>query len=224
MEAKGNTVQKKGVFTFKNMRHMPAWMAGFMAFLVKMVSLTYRVKIDDRGGWYKEEQPSPAVISIWHNRFLFMACMVRRSLREKMSVLISTSRDGEYASTFIRFFGLDVVRGSSSRGGVGALLKLHQELENKRSVVLTVDGPRGPRYSVHPGVVQLSSKNRTPIVPVMVNAKHYWHFKSWDKTQIPIPFSSVTLVVGAPVYIPEGMGLEDAKAFVRDAMLEITED
>ena len=154
--------KKRRFFTLKNKRHMPTWLAGILAFFVKLISLTYRVKVVDKEGWYEQQDAWPVVVSLWHNRILFIACLVRRSLLERMSVLISASRDGEYVSAFIRFFGLGVVRGSSSRGGVHALLELNHEIKDERSVILTVDGPRGPKYTVHPGAVILAQKNGLP--------------------------------------------------------------
>ena len=216
--------KKRRFFTLKNKRHMPTWLAGILAFLVKLISLTYRVKVVDEEGWFEKQQPWPTVVSLWHNRILFIASLSKRKLLERMSVLISASRDGEYVSAFIRFFGLGVVRGSSSRGGVHALLELFHEIRDGRSVILTVDGPRGPKYSVHPGAVILAQKNDLFVVPVSVNAKHYWQAKSWDNTQIPVPFSSITLVCGTPFKIPKEMSLEEAKMLIHDKMMEITED
>ena len=216
--------KKRRFFTLKNKRHIPTWLAGVLAFFVKFISLTYRVKVVDKEGWFEQQHPWPVVVSLWHNRILFIACLVRRSLLEKMSVLISSSRDGEYVSTFIRFFGLDVVRGSSSKGGVHALLELNHAIKEGRSVILTVDGPRGPKYTVHPGASLLARKNNIFIVPVSVNAKHYWQTKSWDNTQIPIPFSTITLVCGSPFSIPTDMSLENAQQLIHDKMMGITEN
>ena len=216
--------KQRRIFTLKNKRHMPNWLAGILAFLFRVISLTYRVKVVDEEGWFEKQEPWPGVVSLWHNRILFIACLAKRRLLERMSVLISASRDGEYVSAFIRFFGLGVVRGSSSRGGVQALLGLNHELKEGRSVILTVDGPRGPKDIVHPGAVRLARKNDLFVVPVSVNAKHYWQAKSWDNTQIPIPFSSVSLVCGHPFKIPAEMSLLEAQVLIHDKMMEITED
>ena len=178
----------------------------------------------DTGGWYEQRQPWPAVVSLWHNRILFITSLVKRNLLERMFVLISASRDGEYISTFVRFFGLRSVRGSSSRGGLHALLELNHIIKGGDSVVLTVDGPRGPKYSVHPGVVILARKNNVPIMPVSVNAAHYWQVKSWDNTQIPMPFSKVTLIFGTPFSIPKEMNMEQAQQLVHAEMMKVTKD
>ena len=78
------------IFTLKNKRHMPTWLAAILAFIVKMISLTYRVSFDDPDGWFSQESPSPwpVVLTLWHNRILFTASFVRKSLLQRMSVLI----------------------------------------------------------------------------------------------------------------------------------------
>ena len=219
-----DTKKKRRFFTLKNKRHMPAWLAAILAFIFKLVSWTYRLRVVDMGGWYEGRQPWPVVFSLWHNRILFISCLVKRNLLERSCVLISASRDGEYISTFIRFFGLGVVRGSSSRNGLHALLELNRKLKEEVSVVLTIDGPRGPKYTVHSGAVALAQKNHAPVVPVSVNADHYWQAKSWDNTQIPVPFSKVTLVFGHPFFLPENTTLEEAQELIKTKMMEVTRD
>ena len=139
---------------------------------------------------------------------------------------VSRSRDGNYGAALFRHVGLKPVRGSSSQGGMRALRALLRELEDGNAAAVTLDGPRGPRYEVQPGVVLLARKSGVPIVPVSLNAPHRWQLRSWDQTQIPKPFSRVELRVGAPVHFPADgkVELADAKRRLRRAMLEITRD
>lgn len=212
------------IFTFKNKRHMPSWLAGILAFIAKSFSLTFRVSFDDPEGWTKTGEPCPAVIAIWHNRILFPACLIPREIRKRLTVLISASRDGEYVSAFIKFFGLNVVRGSSSRGGAQALVELIRETRNGHSVILTLDGPRGPKYTIHPGAVAISQKTGVPILPLVLNSKSYWQLKSWDRMQIPKPFTKLIFRVGKPIHIPADMPIDEAENMLKNAMLAITND
>lgn len=212
------------LFTLKDKRHMPTWLAGILAFIIKLISLTYRVTYDDPHECFVKLQPWPFVLSLWHNRILFTACFVRKAILQKMTVLISNSRDGEYVSTFIRFFGLNVVRGSSSKGGAQALIDLMNEIRKGQTVILTLDGPRGPKYTIHPGAIAIAQRESVPILPLSVNAKSYWQLKSWDNTQIPKPFTKVTFKVGTPLYIPADLPMEDAEKLVKDAMMAVTVD
>ena len=212
------------LFTFKSKRHMPTWLAGILAFIFKLIALTYRVSYDDPHECFVKLSPWPFVLTLWHNRILFTACFVRKAILQKMAVLISNSRDGEYISTFIRFFGLNVVRGSSSKGGAQALIELINEIKKGLSVILTLDGPRGPKYTIHPGAIAIAQMQSVPILPLSVNAESYWQLKSWDNTQIPKPFTKVVFKVGTPLFIPTDLPMEEAQKLVKDAMMAVTVD
>ena len=112
--------------------------------------------------------------------------------------MISENFDGEWIARIIEQFGFRTSRGSSSRGGQRALLKLKREMEQGRPSGFAVDGPRGPARKAQPGAVWLAKLTGNPVVPFHMEASSYWSLKSWDRTQIPRPFSTVALVVGAP--------------------------
>ena len=135
--AKANDRQKRRLFTLKNKRRMPGWLTWFFATIVKVFGLTYRVRVRDEAGLLDTDKPWPAVFTLWHNRILFLADRFPLRFRPRAAVLISASRDGEYAAAFIRHFGLGVVRGSSSRRAVVALRELMRTLETGTAVVLT---------------------------------------------------------------------------------------
>lgn len=215
--------QKRKLFTFKNKRYMPLWLARVLAWLMQIWSWTFRINLIDPHGVLAHNVPPPRIFALWHNRILLAAPQIPDALRPSMSVLISASRDGEYISAFIRYFNLGVVRGSSSRGAVPALLALRRVLEAGRSVILTVDGPRGPRYCVHGGVSSLAVQTGVPVVPVCFNYSHYTTLRSWDRMQIPWPFTRVRIVLGQPLEAlpePTAAGAE----VVRVALLAITDD
>ncbi len=212
------------IFTLKNKRHMPGWLAWILSVIVKMYAWTFRVTVEDPEGWLQSLTPFPVVITLWHNRLLFMASLVPKALRTHSTVLISNSRDGEYVSAFIRFFGLEVVRGSSSKGGVHALIKLTEAAKAGRSPILTIDGPRGPKYTVHKGAAALARLCHIPIVPLGLDAASRWNLRSWDNTQIPKPFARVTVRVGRPYTLPERVPMPEACEEIRAHQFEITQD
>lgn len=214
---------KRKIFTFKNKRHMPVWLARVLAGVLRVWSLTLRVTLEDPHGVLADNVLPPRIFALWHNRILLAAPQIPAALRPSLSVLISASRDGEYISAFVRCFQIGVVRGSSSRGGVSALLALRQVLQAGRSVLLTVDGPRGPRYCVHGGVPVLSRLTGGAVVPVCINYSHYVSLRSWDRMQIPWPFSRARIVLGRPLTaLPAPTAV--AAEVVRTALLAITED
>ncbi|UZP68286.1 lysophospholipid acyltransferase family protein [Desulfovibrio mangrovi] len=154
-------------------------------------------------------QGIPMVFSLWHDE-LFPVVHAKRDL--ELIAVISQSKDGELLADFMERFGVKTARGSSSRGGVKALLKVSKAMERDRlSSCITVDGPRGPRHKVKEGAVFVANRANAPIVPVRLHMSRSYKFKrAWDKFQIPIPFSSVHVAFGEPYYVPEGSLEKDA--------------
>jgi len=211
-------------FTFKNKRRMPLWLAWPLAMLGRLLFFTYRVKIEGVPSTKEINVTSPAIFACWHNRIIFGVPQIPLSLRRNLSLLISASRDGEYIATLAKLFQFQVVRGSSSRGGVAALLALKREIGQNRSPIITVDGPRGPKYCVHSGIIALAAMSKAPIIPLCFNYSRYLEMKSWDRMQIPLPFSKVTVVFGSPLTIEKLADQEQAKDIVRRELLQITRD
>ena len=216
---------RRRFFTLKNKRHMPKWIAFLAACLVRLWTWTLRVEVVDPHGFLNPDRVGERIAAIWHNRLLFAAPLAPQRLRRNASVLISASRDGEYVSTFIRFFDVGVVRGSSSRGGVKAFLEMLEVLRHpNQTVVLTVDGPRGPMYQPHHGIIGLAQKSGVPIVPISINANHRWNLKSWDRMQIPWPFSKVRFVFGQPFSVADDADMDEALERLKRELMDITVD
>src|SRR5262245_11103754 len=131
--------------------------------------------------------------AFWHNR-VFLATWFFR--RRGIVVMTSQSFDGEYIARFIQRFGYGAARGSSRRGGARALRELVACLRHGMDAAFTIDGPTGPRYVAKPGAVQLAALTGAAILPVGAAAERYWEVNSWDRFQIPKPFSRAVLFMG----------------------------
>ena len=143
--------------------------------------------------WEKE---TPMVIPIWHDE-LFTLIHVRKNL--KLVTVVSQSRDGEYLARLLESLRIRTARGSSSRGGIGALLKAARIMrEEGRSCVITVDGPRGPRHEAKQGAVILAHRVPALVQPIRLFPERAIVFRSWDRFQLPVPFSRVHIVFGEP--------------------------
>ena len=215
------------LFTLKNKRRLPGLLVAAAALTARLLRRTYRTRIRDEAGLLAATDLWPVILVVWHNRLLFTADFFPKRMRARTKALASASRDGEYAAAFIERFLGGVVRGSTSRGGLKALRQLKRELSDDHSVVLTVDGPRGPRYRLQIGAALLAARTGIPAVPISLNAPSRWELKGWDRTQIPKPFSSVELVIGAPVHVPPTRGsdaLDVQRQRLEDALLAITDD
>jgi lysophospholipid acyltransferase (LPLAT)-like uncharacterized protein len=136
------------------------------------------------------------IMAFFHGRVLTATYFFRD---RGIVVMISENFDGEWIARIIERFGYGTSRGSSSRGGQRALLRLKRDMEQGRPAGFAVDGPRGPARKVQPGVVWLAKLTGNPVVPFHMEASRHWSLRSWDRTQIPLPFSTVALAVGTPI-------------------------
>lgn len=138
------------------------------------------------------------IISLWHGR-IFPAIIYFQ--HRGVVVIISENYDGEWIARITTKFGYRQARGSTSRGGSKAMLQLVREVK-AAGVAFTLDGPRGPAEIAQPGAVWLSKVTGNPLLPFHAEAASAWTLKSWDRTQIPKPFTTVATALGEPLYVP----------------------
>ena len=142
--------------------------------------------------------------------------------RRGIVVITSENYDGEWIARIIKKFGYGAARGSTSRGGPKALLQLVREVKSK-GVAFTLDGPRGPAEVAQPGAVWLAKATGNPLMPFHAEAASSWTMKSWDRTQIPKPFSTVAMAIGEPLYVPRDAdepALEEWRARLQAALAD----
>lgn len=149
---------------------------------------------------------------LWHEALLPLLWHHREA---RAVIVVSQARDGQYLADFAESIGYRLVRGSSSRGAVGALLAATRELEGGAIVALTPDGPRGPRRELKPGVVAAAQRAGVPLLPVHAEVNRAWRLDSWDRFCIPKPFATVRVAYGAPIHV--GPGPEQLTAAVAQA-------
>ncbi len=140
------------------------------------------------------------VMAFWHGRILPATFYFRR---RGIVVITSENFDGEWIARIIERFGYGTARGSTSRGGKKAMLQLVRDMRAGRAAGFTLDGPRGPARVAQAGAVWLASATGNPLLPFHLEASSHWSLRSWDRTQIPKPFSTVALVVDAPIEVPK---------------------
>jgi len=142
---------------------------------------------------------TPVVLAFWHGRMLYFVHLYHR---HHLTVLVSRSQDGEFISRILQRFGVHVTRGSSSRGGAQGLLAMARQVRRGYHAALTPDGPRGPRYEVQPGIITLAQKTGAAILPMTCSARWKKVLRSWDGFLVPLPFSRVVVIYGAPISVP----------------------
>ena len=161
------------------------------------------------------------IMAFWHGRVLTATYYFRR---RGIVVMISENFDGEWIARIIEQFGFRTSRGSTTRGGQRALLQLKREMDRGLPSGFAVDGPRGPARQAQPGAIWLAKLTGNPVVPFHMEASRYWTLESWDRTQIPKPFATVALAVGAPIEVPHGADeavLEAKRVEVEQSLLEL---
>ena len=155
-----------------------------------------RIECRDLGGYFDPTRQGPILAGAWHNRILLLPVVFARYRRgQRLVVLTSASRDGGLLAAVVRHFGVEAVRGSSSRRGGQALRELQGKLEEGCDIIITPDGPRGPRYEMSPGLLFLAEKTGLRMMPVHAEYSRYWELKSWDGFRVPKPFSKVTVTL-----------------------------
>jgi lysophospholipid acyltransferase (LPLAT)-like uncharacterized protein len=147
----------------------------------------------------------PEVYCFWHQCILPGDIYFRRS---SAVLLISQSFDGELIARIAKAFGYDAVRGSSSRGARDALLGLARVIETGRSAIFTADGPRGPVHQSKMGPIKLAQMTGAPVNAFHVEAERAWHLHSWDRFQIPKPFTRIVVSWARPTYVPVDLATE----------------
>ncbi|HEX8492854.1 MAG TPA: lysophospholipid acyltransferase family protein [Pyrinomonadaceae bacterium] len=167
--------------------------------LIHLIGRTARFEVE---GWEHHEQVTQSdklpIYNFWHDRIFLTTYWWRK---RRIVVMTSRSFDGEYIARFIQRFGYGAVRGSSTRGGVGAIIEMARLMRAGCTTAFTIDGPKGPPRIAKMGSVLLAKKTGHPVLPVTMALHRYWTVPSWDSFQIPKPFTRARVYVAPPIYV-----------------------
>ncbi|MGH9162074.1 MAG: lysophospholipid acyltransferase family protein [Vicinamibacteraceae bacterium] len=158
------------------------------------------------------------IMAFWHGRILPATLFFRD---RGIVVITSENFDGEWIARIIQRFGYGAARGSSSRGAVRALVQLKRLMAGGKPTAFTVDGPRGPARVAQPGALWLAKATGNPILPFHIEAARYWTAGSWDRAQVPRPFSDVAVAIGPPFYVAADTSDEALEVRRRDLEQEL---
>ena len=186
------------------------------------VTLRYRVEGEEHRTAISEAGKTP-IYALWHDR-IFAGTYFLRGLG--LVVLTSKSFDGEYIARFLTRFGFGTVRGSSSRGGVRGLVEMIKLMRHGLPMAFTLDGPRGPRHIAKSGAIVLAKKTGNPLLPFITLPRNFYTVSSWDRLQIPYPFTKVSVVFGEPISISpdaDDSDIEDSRKLLQKVLDELEE-
>ena len=138
------------------------------------------------------------IMAFWHGRILPATVYFQR---RGIVVITSENFDGQWIAGIIERFGYGTARGSTSRGAVKALVQLKRDMAAGKPAAFTLDGPRGPAKVAQPGAIWLAKATGNPIVPFHIESDRHWTANSWDRTQIPKPWSTTAIAIGEPMEV-----------------------
>ncbi len=178
-------------------KNSPAhWLLPLLARLyIRFLGLTSRITITGA-----KDYPGPAVYALWHRQEVLMIWLHRG---KGICGLVSQSKDGEHMARILLGMGFNVVRGSTTTGGMMALRGLIKAARKGYSIAITPDGPKGPIFKVQPGLVYVAQKAGVPIIPVACALSRKKVLRSWDRYQFPLPFGRIEAVYGEPIAVSE---------------------
>ena len=195
--------------------------AGLAVGLLKLLFATCRkiyIGVNDRHKHNYVPGPDDSyrfVLCLWHDVLLIPTFSVPRALRKKTCCLVSQHQDGSYLANAVTLLGCSTVRGSSRRGGARAVRQLLEDSAGKY-ILITPDGPGGPRRKLKAGAVYVASQLGRKIVPGAYSATRAWRLKgSWTDMLIPKPFSTVYVAMGAPIDIPPNITRDQLDHYVQ---------
>lgn len=160
------------------------------------------------------------VLAFWHGTML-LPWFIHRN--DGFAALTSKSKDGDLLAKQLKHWKYKVVRGSSSKGGDVALGVMVDLAKNGYSVAITPDGPRGPEHKFKAGAVIIAKRSGVPVVLMGIGIKSKKKLKSWDKFQIPNPFSNVKIIYSDPVYVDSKLGFDDTGKIIEECEQKLNE-
>ena len=196
-----------------------SWLiAKYMVFVYKTSSWEYRGEEAVKAYW---DAGKPVICSFWHAR-LGMTVFAWRS-KIPFHMVISAHKDGKIISGAVGHLGIKTIAGSSSKGGAEAIRNILKVLKASQAIGITPDGPRGPRFSVNPGIVNIARKAGVDIIPVSFATSRRLVWSSWDKMIVPLPFSKGVIAWGTPIQVAKEADIEATCRLVHQGLCNVTD-
>ena len=202
---------------------LSAGMTSSFRVLFRMLRIEFDFDVPETNP-YQVAQGQTFIYSVWHDS---MIVPVFAGKQPATMALVGQHNDGSYVANILKSAGIPSVRGSSSKGGATALRRLIEDTKDHH-IVLTPDGPRGPRRELKPGLTYLAAKTGKPLVPTAFAASRCWKIKgSWTDQMIPSPFAKVVVLAGTPIEVPKKASreeLDEYTAKLQTAMDQLNEE
>ena len=200
----------------KSLRFLATYLVPILgSFLIRVISLTNK-KVFHAPKTLGEE---PFIMACWHGELLMIPYAYTRYRKNPhVKLIISEHFDGNLIARTLGFFGFGTIRGSSTRGGVKALISSIKEIKSGYDLGITPDGPKGPRHIVQDGIVVMAQKAKVKITLVEIKPSSYWQLNSWDKFVIPKPFGIIEYYISELIDV-SAMDITEAKKKIEKGLL-----
>lgn len=176
--------------------------------LIRLLAKTWRIKL------HGQPPPEKAVIAFWHGQ---MFPLWKIFAHKNSAAIVSTSKDGEILSAILKKWEYQLIRGSSSRKGAEALQELVQ-YAGQGQVLITPDGPRGPRHRIKAGAFVAAMRAEVPVIFCSVKIeKAKIFYRSWDLFELPMPFARCNVAFSQPIHINKNATSEEVNAIISKA-------
>lgn len=167
-------------------------------FILRLLYMTCKVRVH---GLENIQGKKKLILMFWHNRITMAPqILTQYTKNQPYTAFVSNSRDGAYLTAMVEAYkhGRTIRVPHDARHE--ALRKAIRELkERDEIIIMTPDGPRGPRYEVKGGILLAARATKAPIVPMTWKANRYWEFKTWDRMLLPKPFSTIDVFFGEEI-------------------------
>jgi lysophospholipid acyltransferase (LPLAT)-like uncharacterized protein len=190
--------------------------------LMKAIGPTFKFEVEGWEHWEAAGRGGHAPIyTFWHDSIILSTYFWRQ---RGIVVMTSQSIHGDAIARLIQRFGYGAARGSTSKGGAGAIIEMIRLMRKGHPAAFTIDGPKGPRHVAKMGAVLLAKKSGNPMLPFTVTPSRSWSLKSWDSFAIPKPFTSARVEIGEPIYVApdaDEAEMESRRCELQEALIEL---
>lgn len=171
--------------------------------IVRLVLLTCRIRVEGSKAFVDFALKNKCILMLWHNRLAIAPYLLFKYTDPLIfAAFVSKSRDGDLLAAVVHTYRRGKTIRVPHNGRHQALKEVIKRLnEDKEVVIITPDGPRGPRYQVKPGIIHAALEASSAIIPLSWNASRFWQLNTWDKLIIPKPFSLIHARFGDPIYL-----------------------
>lgn len=188
-------------------------------YIIMLIKMTLKIEII---GKENMEEDKPYVMALWHNKVV--TTVLALEFIKKRAGLASPSADGELISIPLEKLGFKMIRGSSGKDSVKGLVQLIKAVKDGYTIGTPLDGPKGPRFEAKQGMIYVAQKSGRPMVFMGAAYSKKWILsKTWDKCQIPKPFSKVICVISEPFVIEKSISVDEYKEIVEKKLNDINE-